>query len=100
MCTDTELALLKNFFGGYFNQDWDYEADNWQGVVSLYANAVNQEDRTLLGNTILAYADGFDNDEELEKDLSTNLCSDYLPTADEMSVRVWLQAIASQLLGG
>ncbi|OBF18919.1 contact-dependent growth inhibition system immunity protein [Mycobacterium sp. ACS4331] len=29
---------LKQFFGAYFHQDWDLEADDWQGIVDGYVN--------------------------------------------------------------
>lgn len=29
---------LGQFFGAYFHQDWDMEADNWQGVVDMYVD--------------------------------------------------------------
>jgi len=30
---------LDQFFGAYFHQDWDLEADDWQGIVDNYVNA-------------------------------------------------------------
>jgi hypothetical protein len=30
---------LYQFFAAYFHQDWDLEADDWQGVVDNYINA-------------------------------------------------------------
>lgn len=27
---------LRRFFGAYFHQDWDMEADNWEGIVDGY----------------------------------------------------------------
>lgn len=30
---------LYQFFAAYFHQDWDLEADDWQGVVDNYVNA-------------------------------------------------------------
>lgn len=29
---------LYQFLGGYFHQDWDLEADDWEGVVDNYVN--------------------------------------------------------------
>ena len=29
---------LYQFFAAYFHQDWDLEADDWQGVVDNYVN--------------------------------------------------------------
>lgn len=29
---------LRQFLGAYFHQDWDLEADDWQGVVDNYVN--------------------------------------------------------------
>lgn len=28
---------MHQFFGGYFHQDWDMMADDWQGIVDNYA---------------------------------------------------------------
>jgi len=30
---------LDQFFGAYFHQDWDLEADDWQGIVDNFARA-------------------------------------------------------------
>ncbi|PRC43408.1 hypothetical protein C6A85_000000105505 [Mycobacterium sp. ITM-2017-0098] len=30
---------LDQFFGAYFHQDWDLEADDWQGIVDHFASA-------------------------------------------------------------
>lgn len=32
-------ADLYQFFAAYFHQDWDLEADDWQGIVDNYINA-------------------------------------------------------------
>lgn len=40
---------MYQFFAAYFHQDWDLEADDWQGIVDSYINAdpVAQPLRTL-----------------------------------------------------
>lgn len=30
-------ADLHRFFAAYFHQDWDLEADDWEGIVDTYA---------------------------------------------------------------
>ena len=30
-------AALYQFFAAYFHQDWDLEADDWEGIVDGYA---------------------------------------------------------------
>lgn len=30
---------LDQFFGAYFHQDWDLEANDWQGIVDNFASA-------------------------------------------------------------
>ncbi|WP_422742046.1 contact-dependent growth inhibition system immunity protein [Mycobacterium sp. WMMD1722] len=30
---------LYQFFAAYFHQDWDLEADDWEGIVDNYVNA-------------------------------------------------------------
>jgi CdiI immunity protein len=32
-------ADLHRFFAAYFHQDWDLEADDWEGIVDDYINA-------------------------------------------------------------
>jgi hypothetical protein len=37
--TDDSISWdLGQFFGAYFHQDWDLEADDWQGVVDMYVD--------------------------------------------------------------
>ncbi|CAN5525331.1 hypothetical protein BH09ACT7_BH09ACT7_56360 [soil metagenome] len=35
---------LRRFFGAYFHQDWDVEADDWEGIVDGYANDFRRAD--------------------------------------------------------
>ncbi|OHU71841.1 hypothetical protein BKG86_01900 [Mycobacteroides chelonae] len=38
MNDDSISEDLFQFFGGYFHQDWNIEASDWQGVVDNYVN--------------------------------------------------------------
>lgn len=37
MNDDSISAGLHRFFAAYFHQDWDLEADDWEGIVNGYA---------------------------------------------------------------
>lgn len=37
MSDETVSYAIRQFFGGNFHQDWDLEAQDWQGVVDNYA---------------------------------------------------------------
>ena len=34
---------MRQFFGGYFHQDWDLMADDWQGLVDNYARDTSND---------------------------------------------------------
>ncbi|CAN5525304.1 hypothetical protein BH09ACT7_BH09ACT7_56350 [soil metagenome] len=36
MNDETATEAIRQFFGGYFHEDWDLEADDWQGAVDNY----------------------------------------------------------------
>jgi hypothetical protein len=37
MNDDAVSESIRQFFGGYFHQDWKLEAENWQGAVDEYS---------------------------------------------------------------
>ena len=36
MSSQSVSRSLSHFFGAYFHEDWDLEADDWQGIVDGY----------------------------------------------------------------
>lgn len=41
MNNDTVSENVRQFFGGYFHQDWDLEAEDWQGAVDQYSHGTS-----------------------------------------------------------
>jgi len=39
-----QSELLRQFFGGYFCQDWSLEAPNWRSVIGLLASETSPDD--------------------------------------------------------
>lgn len=98
MITENELAQLKNFFGAYFNEDWDLEADTPEGIVSIFVNETPEQERIALRNAILDYMQQPATDSELWERMFSELGCYYRSPSDTPSARSWLQAIAAQLV--
>ncbi|MGE2734734.1 contact-dependent growth inhibition system immunity protein [Mycolicibacterium vaccae] len=87
---------LEQFFGAYFHQYWDLEADDWQGIVDNYVNA------DPVAEPLMTIAREID---ELcaarsEADLTQLLLRDVIMCYDprpEMSFKQWLGQIAARL---
>lgn len=90
--------LLKQFFGAYFHEDWDLEAENPKEIVALYAADVAEDQRRAVGKAILRYIDHVGDDTELKEKLFSELGCYYTPDADELAARDWLKRVAAQLL--
>lgn len=48
MITESQCEILRQFFGGFFHQDWRVEADTPDEVISNYVNQLNDQS-TLAG---------------------------------------------------
>jgi len=87
-------SLLKNFFGGYFHQDWLFEAENPNAVIAEYLRTATPEDARLLGQAIREYSSEFASDKELEEDLFNSLGCYYCPSLVGISAKEWLEGVA------
>jgi hypothetical protein len=95
---EAERLMLKDFFAAYFHQDWDCDADTPRQVVDDYLRVGwPKKHLDTLSMAIRRYADSHANDAELEEKLLSELGCYYLPSADGISAREWLQMIADQL---
>ena len=101
MISVSDLSKLRNFFGGYFHQDWDLEADDPDDVILYHIRESRDtpEELRALGQMILDYMEGMD-DAELESRLYRELSCEYYPVSDGTSARVWLHKVASMLMEG
>ncbi|EJZ12027.1 contact-dependent growth inhibition system immunity protein [Mycolicibacterium vaccae] len=87
---------LEQFFGAYFHQDWDLEADDWQGIVDNYVNAdpVAEPLRTMSReiDELCATRSEADLAQLLLREVG--VCYDPRP---EISFKPWLGQIAARL---
>ena len=97
MNQQTQRALLLDFFGGYFHEDWPCEAESPQAVVAGYMRSATTHDILSLSQAIRDYSRNFASDGELEDRLFNDLGCYYRPSEQGMSARAWCNAIADQL---
>jgi hypothetical protein len=97
MATEADLSRLEKFFSAYFNQDWNCDAENPEGVVRGFKAEATPEERTMLAAAIVKYAAGFASDKELEEGLFRELGCYYMPSGVGLSCKVWLEHIAEEL---
>lgn len=95
---EAQQYLLKNFFAGNFHEDWDCDAESDKGVITADARTKSAGDLRTLAGAILDYSRSFTNDSELEKKLFIDLGCYYLPSADGLTAKAWLEHVATQLL--
>jgi CdiI immunity protein len=98
MTSPEDIEDLRNFFSGYFHQDWPDEAADPAEVISLYlAEGWSAGELRRLVDEIRRFADSYTEDDELEHALFTELGSYYVPSADKIPARVWLHDLAATL---
>lgn len=98
MTSAEDIEDLRNFFSGYFHQDWPDEAADPAEVISQYlAEGWSAEELYRLADEIRRFADGYTNDDELEHALYSELGSYYVPSADKIPARAWLQDLVATL---
>lgn len=90
--------LLKEFFGGYFHEDFLLDAKNANEVINNYVKGTTDQERTTLSNAIQSYVEMFADDEELERRLFFDLGCYYRPSAEGITAQDWLKKIAADLL--
>lgn len=94
----TDISISKDlhrFFAAYFHQDWDSEADDWDGIVDLYAQDLpNSEQLTSLANEIDQLRNA-DSDNDLEQFLVDNVGMFYAP--EPLTYTTWLGEVAERL---
>ena len=94
------MSELKIFLSGYFHQDWLLEADEPDGMISLFL--ASQPDRATTKGIAeqihnLLEANGDQGEGAIERELYEVLGCYYDPKADGMSVVDWLTKLADRL---
>ena len=94
------MSNLFYFLGGYFNEDWNLEADDDKGIVALF---MKQESREQISQTLAELQELLAQkrtEDDLKRYLFYELHCRYNPTADGLSLTQWLASIADQLALG
>jgi hypothetical protein len=94
----TRHELLRQFFAGFFHQDWRVEADTPEQVVTHYATQMN--DRAALpelSDAILAFVDDHPDEDKLADALLRDLGCYYAPRSTGQSTKAWLLHIAERV---
>ena len=92
--------ILRHFFGAYFHQDWNLEAEDKTQVVQYYLQLeeVSPEDAARLRADMIAYVENEPDDDVLEEKLCTDLGCYYNTHADGLTAREWMLGIADLLV--
>ena len=98
MNKQTQQSLLRNFFSGYFHEDWPREAESPAAAVAGYLRTATPSDARLLSQAIRTYSKEFASDRALEQELFTDLGCYYRPSEQGISAKAWLEDVADQLL--
>lgn len=93
--TDRDVRLqLQQFFGGYFNQDWDAGgATSWAAVVDEYVSDNSVAHVAATRDALRSWLAETSADEGLPFEFGC----DYDPLPDGMDERTWLHALARYL---
>lgn len=92
------MEKLKQFFGAYFHQDWRAEISDPDDVVHLFVRDRNSmHELRHLAEEIEQYADEKKDDAFAEEGLLRELGCYYMPSADGVGARSWLQHVAKLL---
>ncbi len=90
---------LPQFFGGYFHEDWQVEAEDPDGIIDLYMSQADRDQRLGVAEGIDALITSDLSDEAISRMLFEELGCYYDPTPDGLSARAWLQQVSHRLKG-
>jgi CdiI immunity protein len=92
-----QLPALEQFFGGYFNQDWDLDAPDDGAVVALFVREAAPERldevRRELDRLLALRLD----EKQLRDVLLSDLAAYYDPGPDGLTMTEWLRRVRSLL---
>jgi hypothetical protein len=94
---DDDRQFLKNFFAGYFNQDWTDDHNSSDEVVQQFMRDVPREGIDRLRALILNMLESDRDNEEMDIRLIRDFGCGFLPSGANLTVKEWLQSIVSIL---
>ena len=89
------MQNLEQFFGAWFHQDWQLDAESWEAVARQFAESDGSAAATSAADSILALVQSEPDDASLAAKLSQLGC-EYWPGAVR-DLRPWLIALAHEL---
>jgi len=88
---------IKNFFAGYFHQDWKEDDPSVEAVVQRYMRESTTKEIRDLVEDIEEYMRDHPDDAELNELLFDDLGSFYDPTAHGLTARQWMTHVVDLL---
>jgi hypothetical protein len=99
MTQTNKFEELKNFCSSYFHEDWALDAEDPGDVVSQFlAGSPKSSELRTIAAQILKFIDAHGDDASAETALFASLGCYYLPSADNLSARDWLEELRSTML--
>jgi hypothetical protein len=87
---------LRQFFGGYFHQDWDLAGSTSSDAVRAFLRETPQEDRLKnLADSLRGLLDSYSSDVSLQTYLAGELWCEYVPEGGR--TRAWIRDLANEI---
>jgi hypothetical protein len=87
-------ARLRQFFGGYFNQDWDIgDLKSWKDVVIQYIRENPRAQVLAVRGDLHSWLEDTASGRNTEEALPPEFGCDYDPTPDNLNDREWVRKI-------
>lgn len=96
--TACDLTELRQFFSGYFHEDWQLDSSEPDEVIAQFLmSGPSQDEIDRIVAQIACYLDAATDNAAIERGLLVELGCYYLPDADGVSARDWLGHVAALL---
>jgi CdiI immunity protein len=86
---------LRQFFGGYFHQDWDIDGGDWRGVLGVYCRQNGNEALGRLSADLERLLALVVDDHAITEYLATELWCNYVPQGGPDAARQWLREVVA-----
>jgi hypothetical protein len=97
MSAQSVSRSLSHLFGAYFHEDWDLEADDWQGIVDNYVQ--DEQPTTELLRALTQEIDDLTaecTEPDAEQLVTRTMSANYYPLP-EFTYKEWLGQVAARL---
>lgn len=100
MSSASDRERMREFFSGYFHEDWELEADVPIGIIDLYIQQHADDEQPLrLAVDLDALTTSDLSDDSLSAMLFEEFGCYYDPASDGLSARTWLRQVSRRLKG-